>query len=177
MTASPWDRLKHHGTDGYVWRHQRSAFRSAKFDEAILADSDFALSLGEELKHRRMFWRQQRQLLADTPPNRMQVAILGLFAAWAILTLMLAIAFRPSIAMLLTTPLIGVMIVLQIRTGGRPTSRLLRALDVAVCPACEYDLTGLDHWPSHHMLEEHCGPQLCPECGTSWPLVPPPCPR
>lgn len=45
------------------------------------------------------------------------------------------------------------------------------------CPHCDYDLSSVE--PDQSLLREgiHAGPPRCPECGTHYPLLPPPTPE
>ena len=45
------------------------------------------------------------------------------------------------------------------------------------CPHCDYDLSSVG--PDQSLLREgiHAGPARCPECGTHYPLLPPPTPE
>ncbi|MCX5689554.1 MAG: hypothetical protein NTV94_07175 [Planctomycetota bacterium] len=66
-------------------------------------------------------------------------------------------------------PLLVFMVTLQLPAAAAVKRRLMRALEQSQCPACSYDL-------STHPLAANggAGPARCPECGTQWPLVPPP---
>lgn len=50
-------------------------------------------------------------------------------------------------------------------------ARLDRALAERTCPDCEYNLAGITDGVR---LGTDLLPRVCPECGASWPLLPPP---
>jgi hypothetical protein len=53
--------------------------------------------------------------------------------------------------------------------------RLLRALNERVCPNCWYDLVSLPPALEPKLTGGYStGPSRCPECGSPWPLLPPP---
>lgn len=53
-----------------------------------------------------------------------------------------------------------------------PFFRAVRAVRNRRCPDCNYDLSGLPDAIEIDGLS--IGPDRCPECGSPWPLVPPP---
>lgn len=63
---------------------------------------------------------------------------------------------------------------------GRPSvlyRRLTRRVLRSCCPDCNYTLTGIPNAIEPDLLNGvHTGPARCPECGTHWPLIPPPVP-
>jgi hypothetical protein len=59
--------------------------------------------------------------------------------------------------------------------GLRIRRRLRGALARVSCPDCGYDLRGLAPAVSRAQLDGvSTGPERCPECGSLWPLIPPP---
>lgn len=56
--------------------------------------------------------------------------------------------------------------------GFGTTSRLRRALGSGVCPDCGYSLVTAAFSGSERL--KLIGPKRCAECGSKWPLVPPP---
>jgi hypothetical protein len=63
------------------------------------------------------------------------------------------------------------------RTGQNADAARLRGC----CPDCDFSLAGLERpLPLRTLTHEgrplDIGPALCPECGTHWPLIPPPTP-
>ncbi|HLP84783.1 MAG TPA: hypothetical protein VK157_10580, partial [Phycisphaerales bacterium] len=45
------------------------------------------------------------------------------------------------------------------------------------CPHCDYDLSSVEHDQSVLREGIHAGPPRCPECGSHYPLLPPPTPE
>ena len=59
---------------------------------------------------------------------------------------------------------------------GRAIGKILRVLEGGVCGDCGYELVGKlsrDNVSENYTV----GPPRCPECGSPWPLVPPPVPE
>lgn len=52
------------------------------------------------------------------------------------------------------------------------TKRMLNAINHGCCPECGYPLRA--HFQSEETRLHAFGPQICTECGTQWPLLPPP---
>jgi hypothetical protein len=91
--------------------------------------------------------------------------------AWVlpVLGVVLAAAAVSLVPLLLIPPL-----VFSIRRG-RARGRLRLALSGRRCADCGYDLRGLDPALPAKLLDgTDVGPVACPECGSPWPLVPPP---
>jgi hypothetical protein len=55
--------------------------------------------------------------------------------------------------------------------------RLFDALAAAACPDCAYSMREIAGRPVEADIAFWPGPRRCPECGSPWPLVPPPTPN
>lgn len=138
---------------------------------------------GDEVSRRRSQWNQ---LLAGEDgaavsgrmvgalPVGMLVAMLP-FALISVPLVVWSSAGRAGDAARLVFPL-GLLAIGFIRRHleKRTAARFLEVSRLAACPECGYSLR------AHLTHEEQTtgriiGPARCPECGTHWPLVPPPC--
>lgn len=73
---------------------------------------------------------------------------------------------------------VAVLVIIGIATLSRRNriQRTVWNIEQRTCPACSYDLTGVEAGIGPELTEEfHFGPRRCPECGMHWPLVPPRC--
>lgn len=77
-------------------------------------------------------------------------------------------------------PAVGLVLMVLLVVGLVSRAKLVRsntglaaALRGCKCPACGYDLRGIDAFDE---FDEDgrpvAGPRVCPECGSAWPLVP-----
>ena len=55
-------------------------------------------------------------------------------------------------------------------------ARLLASLNTAACPDCAYDLASTFYADDPRRHTPWAAPRRCPECGSPWPLIPPPIP-
>lgn len=78
-----------------------------------------------------------------------------------------------AFAMLLWTPFLWIWFSLRSGAGFGTTARLRRALRTGDCPDCGSTLFGRTAFPQIAALSI-VGPRVCWECGSPWPLVPPP---
>lgn len=138
-----------------------------------------------DLVVRRTFWRleihtwaQNRRFSASRHWVDPLFAAAG--AALAALGLAAVMAYvvtgdaRPVLASML--PLPGMALWGRWRRR-RLEARLLAALEGAGCPDCGYPLLGVLGRPAGDDLARLPGPRRCAECGSPWPLLPPPLPR
>ncbi len=135
--------------------------------------------LAEEMLRRWSYWRPR---LHGTP-NAMRVAqvivAFTVLAAWpAGCTLQVAAGMpRPvSVGLILGIGLTAAAIFgMSAQSMHRRLIRLRRDLEDGLCPDCGYDLSsvrpGIELGPEKNL---RTGPARCPECGSPWPMLPPP---
>jgi hypothetical protein len=153
-------------------------FRPSAIQAAALA------GLAEDYRHRAAQWESQLHPEADgrsaqgadqsgcLDGDTLPLGLLNfaeVFWVLPVLLIVLAIVAAPMIPVLLAPPLVFAF------RRRRVRGRLRLALSRRCCPDCGYDLRGLDAALPPSMLGgTDVGPDLCPECGSPWPLVPPP---
>lgn len=175
MSASPWDELSKHQQGGA--NRDFAQERCSVFDTT--ADPNFINwpDISRELRDRREYWRNE-----FTSPrywrrirNAGDVFMLGCFVVASFV--FLRMVFPTPLAAFLALPIAAVTTLLMSAYRCRGTGRLVRALRLPQCPACSYDVSALSAIPHAQLDGQIIGPDRCPECGTPWPLVPPPVPR
>jgi hypothetical protein len=141
--------------------------------------------LGEDYRHRAAQWESQlhpeaadgRSARSDRDSGCLDFAVLPIellnfaevFWVLPVLLVVLAVVAAPLVPVLLLPPLVFAF------RRRRVRGRLRDALSLRSCPDCGYDLKGHDPALPPGMLgSTDVGPALCPECGSPWPLVPPP---
>lgn len=146
-------------------------------------------ALATELETRRKWWRLPTvRFSSDSPlftlwkfdPTSFRLAAIAAACVLAPSTLMIT-AGRPFPGIFPIDVICGLTaIALGSCLLGRLSflcTRTNRALSARQCPDCSYMLAGIPNAIDPALLNGlHTGPARCPECGTHWPLVPPPIP-
>lgn len=82
-----------------------------------------------------------------------------------------------SMITLLSSVTLPIMLVGSFRYFPMLLRRAQRRYNERQCPDCTYDLSKSTPAIAPELLDgQFIGPRRCPECGTHWPLVPPPVP-
>jgi len=189
---SPWDQLREEraaptlrllfGEPRWVIRAREArrvdAFERGHLELAAVGRLSDPARLSRELGERVAYWSAGR-------PVRPQPGHLPAEIARAVVLYGLIILGGLALAMLLLAglawiilPVAAVLWVLRrliVQRGLQ--ARLNLALGGRRCPGCRYDLSdsppGL---PPQSLNGQWPGPRRCPECGSAWPLIPPPVP-
>ncbi len=161
-------------------RGERLAARTVIVERAIADGSPAALeALGLRLR--------RRERAVFTPTSARPVAQRGVNAeavgrgalivvAIAVVASVLAMFIGPSGAMVGTAAIVIISAATfsYLHEQRQKRSRACMSRWLACrCPACSYELEGLDHIPPAQVAFVELGPSACPECGVAWPLVPP----
>jgi hypothetical protein len=137
------------------------------------AVAPLAASVSGDLK-RRGGWgdRSESESTDEGTPRRAgrwPLVIIGL-AAW--LTVLLAVTLVVHWLMGVAFLAVSVPAVFLERHRRREERARRERLTRPLCPACAYDLTGLEDALPRAWVVGRSGPRRCPECGEVWPLVP-----
>lgn len=168
-------------------RLARLKLRTEPYERAADPSGDtgaLAARLREEHKARLAYWRAA---FAD-PAQSGRAGIVRIVEPWGPMRLLILLAAVAAVVFLLranpdaaSTLLIvllpGLLISGFVLFGARLVSRMLNAMDGVACPDCGYDLhDSVPGVPPELLGGTSVGPARCPECGASWPCVPPPAP-
>lgn len=159
------------------WRHEA---RTADFDAAADGRADPA-PLAAEYADRVEALRRRAEPFPPSPhrpptpapaPRSRLNESLRVLAPQLPLILVFAVVSDWMIAL----GLIPLAVALSLALIGRDrVHRFIHAIDHRRCPDCGYDLTGAPPAIDPTRLAgADVGPRLCPECGSPWPLLPPP---
>lgn len=187
-----WDRIDQAwvgvipGVNIHWWPNLRWRYdvRTAPFDAATDSDADPAPLAAEYAARVEAFRnRVENAGVAPVPDSRrlriLQILLPVALAACILLGYLSAVLSGPVrlVPAFLTLFTIFSTAVLTVRLLllHHPLSRLIDAIDHRRCPDCGYDLTGAPPAIDPTRLAgADVGPRLCPECGSPWPLLPPP---
>jgi hypothetical protein len=136
----------------------------------VQADPFVALfAFRDDLERRRARWAH----LHTTPATRRRNRY-GRYA-WRLLVSLAATVILSVILTLLlgAIGLVALLLVFPASIAGA-RDETPAAFDESRCPDCAYDLTGVPPAIPRERLGLNSGPRACPECGASWPLLPPP---
>ena len=147
-----------------------------------LHHADSARDAQSELTSRRDYWiaRFERKTKGDRQRrwSRVGVQTVGYYVKRLVVFSMLAGIFGGMIwgplGLVLLLMCIAAAPILYFRSIHNKRCRALYyALTQFVCPSCGYDLSGTRNAEIAGIELTNAGPPHCPECGVSWPLVPP----
>lgn len=175
VPQSPWDELtrNHFKLQGHDPQRVRCDF----FETAIRSNGTNWQDVSLELHRRREWWRNEFTSPHDRRRvrNAVDVALLGCFIVASFVLLRMVLS--NPLAAFLALPISAVATLMMTAYRCRLAGRLVRAIRMPQCPACAYDVSALSAIPPERIDGQISGPDRCPECGTPWPLIPPPCPR
>jgi hypothetical protein len=181
-TYSLWDtlvdlrrpRLAAFGVTPASIREKRCELRTALYAQAA-ASRLVDASLAEDLAERRRRWERHLEPEPEdpnAPRKRRDWSWLEVFG-WGDAIGAIAIAVGAILAvgaLILLLVWIPLLIIRFIRRA-----RCRKAINHCHCPDCSYDLAGVpDAIDPEDLDGQFVGPARCPECGSPWPLLPPP---
>jgi hypothetical protein len=146
------------------------------------ADADSLRAANDELARRRAVWSKP---IDDLPTQNSQAPTWGLvftpklwLIAFAAMLGVSAISITSRESSSLSFIMINVLWAIPTFSLKSSIKRLSSCVANARCPDCSYALKGV---PSRVLgtaeLTLDLGPKRCPECGSPWPLIPPPPPN
>ncbi len=134
------------------------------------------------LQDRRSYWKKPYVTFYSGSPTHGFYALDPVAQHLAFAALALIMSF--SVLVQLRTGLVGIAVItaIAIALAAASTQRLRwvrmrtqRRIRSGQCPDCSYPLAELPDAIDPSLVGgAHTGPDRCPECGTHWPLVPPP---
>ncbi len=116
--------------------------------------------LNSIITHRQDWWKQQ------VAPNHMRMSLglatllgtlMWLWIGWEVLLVLVGI---------------GLLLGYVVQHPKRVANECVLSIQGFRCPDCNYPLNTV--LPAFTGPARGCGPKACPECGSPWPLVPPP---
>jgi hypothetical protein len=145
-----------------------SLWRAPPFDRVLAASPSDASDLFEaakaELQQRLAFWKRrwgaEPKRRATRLASAITVAVLACFI----------VGILPGVVNALLLGVGGVLLFFAVRRERK--RELLGFIERRVCPDCGYDLKN-SRLVVHGADCSVFGPPACPECGSTWPLVPP----
>jgi len=133
-------------------------------------------TLAADVQERRGMWTHRNATLgpvlvrlAGSP-----VVLIAAIALGPITGVVLACAGMRWLALVATLTLVAALVwpIIRLRKNATTSGRVLT---FTVCPDCNYMLGNLrSAIPPEHDARFWLGPEHCPECGSWWPMVPPP---
>jgi hypothetical protein len=183
----PWDRLpwsSSYRPRGVSLARFQLASRTREFESA--ARGRLAPEIGRELAidyaRRTAYWRRNLPVVSSESPRPSGFSSpLGVadIVFWALLIPAWVVVLWLDNQSWLLWLIFAAIIALVFIRGRRQNlaASLMDAIEHRACPACGYDLNGSpDGIEPDLVLDTRTGPRVCPECGTPWPLLPPPAP-
>jgi hypothetical protein len=167
MDEARLDQVGAHGEpDDDVRRRVR--VEAAEHAMAMAAADPFIalFAFHDDLDRRRARWahlhptRETRRRRMFGPSHPVFIAVMLMVAS-----VIVAVFLHPLLGLL-------ALLILPLAWMGRDEDPA--EFDESRCPDCAYDLTGVPSAIPESRLGLSTGPRACPECGASWPLVPPP---
>lgn len=182
MSNSPWDLLSDEGDI------RNETARIAVFEDAAAGNEARIADAAAELAWRRANWRNRlgppvsRTYVLDAIAQvlfphhkRSWKRVLLIYGGATALMLLSRKCHSEHIAM----PglfLLALACYLWSAWNALSLLRLKRAIEWSRCPRCGGDLSGHNAIDPAFLDGQLVGPSTCPECGTLWPLIPPPVP-
>jgi len=154
----------------------RRSPRTRCFRSGPKANRDTA-ALASDIESRRAFWIHHLAHFSTGSRLRMcndvTPVLGGFFIAWPLLVSMLPGTMLSSFGIIFL--LVGPTIFVWLLSNDR-LRRIRTSLAESKCPDCSYPLLGLPDGEPRTGAVPGIGPRRCCECGTPWPLLPPPIP-
>lgn len=163
-----------HGADRI---NRLAANRTAPFELALTTPSQ-AADAALELAHRAT---PAARVALESPARRHAFLNKMMLIPWGLLTLLSLANPLPIGRVTVVLNVAWLLLLLWLIREAHSLLRATRRLAARHCPDCDYHLAEI---PNALTLSDPTtgaplttGPRRCPECGTHWPLIPPPEPK